>query len=70
MKAKKTSTTAAPAAGATIPGGEGAGLSDSATGGAIASAGVLTAADEDDDEGEEADLPQEFDYQTDNEEDE
>ncbi len=37
--------------------------------GAAAAAGVLTAVDEDEDGGEEADVPREFEYFSDNEED-
>ena len=68
MRAKKTSTAAAPAAGAAQDGAEVVGSSiETGIGGAAAGAGVLTAVDEDDD-GEEADVPHEFDYQTDDEE--
>jgi len=35
--------------------------------GAAAAAGVLTAVDEDDEGGEEAEMPAEFDYETDSE---
>ncbi|KAL9078726.1 MAG: hypothetical protein Q9157_002371 [Trypethelium eluteriae] len=66
MRSKKASTPAAPATGVTQQSGEAISTSATGTGGAIAGAGVLTAVDEDDD-GEEAEVPREFDYQSDNE---
>ncbi|KAE8152610.1 armadillo-type protein [Aspergillus avenaceus] len=46
----------------------GSGRLAEATAGAAAAAGVLTAVDEDEEDGEEAPLPEEFEYETDNEE--
>lgn len=40
---------------------------DGAAGGAAAAAGVLTAVDEDAEDGEEAELPREFEYHSDEE---
>ncbi len=46
------------------------GEASGALSGAAAAAGVLTAVDEDEEGGEEADVPREFEYFSDNEEDE
>ncbi len=47
-----------------------AGEAQAALTGAAAAAGVLTAVDEDEEGGEEAEVPHEFEYFTDNEEEE
>lgn len=50
--------------------GEGGGVTGAGQGGAAAAAGVLTAVDEDEDGAEEAQVPGEFEYFTDNEDEE
>lgn len=50
--------------------GEGGGVAGAGQGGAAAAAGVLTAVDEDEDGAEEAQVPGEFEYFTDNEDEE
>ncbi len=47
---------------------QGVGAADFTSGGAAVAAGVLTAVDEDEEGAEEAELPREFDYQSDAEE--
>ena len=70
LKATKVETKPAPAAQGQAAQGQTADQAASRTpaqGGAAAAAGVLTAVDEDEEGGEEAPVPEEFDYHTDNE---
>jgi 26S proteasome regulatory subunit N2 len=70
VPAEKTQAPVLGAEQSEVFGGRGQGEAVGAIGGAAAAAGVLTAIDEDEEGGEEASVPKDFEYFTDVEDDE